>query len=112
VETDPYLLLVALALVLVVIVSVGLRLIMSMLRVRRDASATARRAGPTARDYYARTLRQAAEVVGGEEKLAQALNVSPEALRRWLAGEESPPIEVQLAALDVVTRGAPQEKAE
>jgi hypothetical protein len=112
VEINPYLLLIALAVILVVIAAAGLRLIIRSLPARRDVPAAARRSGPTASDYYAGTLRQAAEVVGGEDPLAHALDVSPEALRQWLAGEASPPIEVHLAALDLVTRGAPHEKAE
>jgi hypothetical protein len=108
---DPYYLLIALALVLVATVAVGIRLVMNGLRARREAEAAARRTGSTAADYYVRTLQQAAEVVGGEENLAGALNVPPELLRGWLAGE-SMPIEVHLAALDLVTRGTPHEKAE
>lgn len=79
------------------------------LRQRRELSTAAHR---SVAEYYARTLRQAAEVAGGEDALAAALNVPPEALRRWLQGAESPPMEVHLAALDVVTRGTPQAKAE
>jgi hypothetical protein len=101
---DPYQLVAALALVLVAALAVGVRLIINALRLRREPSPAARRTGPIASDYYARTLQQAAEVVGGEANLATALNVPPEALRRWLEGEESPPIQVHLAALDLVTR--------
>jgi hypothetical protein len=103
---DPYQLAVALALLLVAALAVGMRLMINALRLRRDPSPAARGTGPTASDYYARTLQQAAEVVGGEANLASALNVSPKALRRWLEGEESPPIQVHLAALNLVTRRA------
>ncbi len=106
-QIDPYLLLVALAGVVVAILALGLRLAVKALRLRHEASAAARRAGP-ASDYYARTLRQAAEVVGGKENLAAALKVSPDQLGRWLEGEESPPVQVHLAALDLVTRGTPK----
>jgi hypothetical protein len=54
-------------------------------------------------------LRQAAELLGGEENLAHALKVSPDALRPWLQGEEPPPIQVHLAALDLLTREAERE---
>jgi hypothetical protein len=103
-DIDPYLLAVALALFLVAALAVAVRLFINALRPRREPPTGARRNAPTANDYYARTLQQAAKVVGGEASLASALNVPPEALRRWLAGEEPPPIEVHLAALDLVTR--------
>lgn len=109
---NPYLLLLVLAVIIVATAAVGLGLLMKGLRARREVAAVARRANPTAAEYYVRTLQQAAEIVDGEANLAAALNVSPEALGRWLDGRESPPIEVQLAALELVTRGAPQEKAE
>lgn len=110
-DIDPYVLLAALAVLLVTTLALGTRFIINGLRLRRETSAAARRTGP-ASDYYARTLRQAAEVVGGEASLAATLKVPPDALRRWLEGEESPPIQVHLAALDLVTRGTPQAKAE
>ena len=110
-DIDPYVLLVALAVLLVTTLALGTHLIINARRLRHEASAAARRNGP-ASDYYARTLRQAAEVVDGEANLAATLKVSPEALRPWLEGEESPPIEVHLAALDLVTRETPQAKAE
>ena len=111
-DINPYLLLVVLALVLVATVVVAVRFFINGLRLRREVSVAARRTNSTAKDYYARTLRQAAEVVDGEANLAVILNVPPATLRRWLEGEESPPIEVHLAALDLVTRGAPEEKTE
>ena len=91
------------------VVAVAAWLVRGTLRERRELSASAHR---SVAEYYARTLRQAAEVAGGEAELAVALNVPPEKLRRWLEGAESPPMEVHLAALDLVTRGTPQAKAE
>ena len=79
------------------------------LRQRRELSTAAHR---SVAEYYARTLRQAAEVAGGEAELAAALEVAPEALRRWLGGEEPPPVEIHLAALELVTRGTPHAEAE
>jgi DNA-binding transcriptional regulator YiaG len=111
-DINPYLLLVVLVLILAVTVGVAVRFFIHGLRLRREVSVAARRTNSTAKDYYARTLRQAAEVVDGEANLALTLNVSPEALRRWLEGAESPPIEVHLAALELVTRGTPEEKTE
>lgn len=110
-DIDPYLLAVALALFLVAALAWAVRHFMNALRPRREPPKAAPRNAPTANDYYARTLQQAAEVVGGEENLATTLDVAPEALRRWLSGEESPPIQFHLAALDLVTRsGRPPKR--
>jgi hypothetical protein len=103
-DIDPYLLAVALAVFLVAALAWAGRLLISALRPRREPPTAARRNAPIANDYYVRTLQQAAEVVGGEANLATALDVPPEALRRWLSGEEPPPIQFHLAALDLVTR--------
>ena len=96
------------ALVVAAIVA-ALRLARNATRERREFSSAARR---SVAEYYARTLRQAAEVAGGEAGLAVALEVSPEALKRWLEGAEPPPMEVHLAALDLITRGTPEARAE
>ncbi|HYL90999.1 MAG TPA: YdaS family helix-turn-helix protein [Burkholderiales bacterium] len=57
-----------------------------------------------------RTLRRAAEVVGGPEALAQALGVSPEIVSAWLLGQQALPNETYLRALDLVSQG-PHHKA-
>lgn len=57
-----------------------------------------------------RTLRRAAEVVGGPESLAEALGVSPEIVSAWLLGREALPNESYLRALDLVSQG-PHHKA-
>lgn len=98
-----------LAAIIVAAVAVAVRLARNALRGRREFSTAAHR---SVVEYYARTLRQAAEVAGGEAGLAAALNVPPETLRRWLEGAEPPPVEVQMAALDLITRGTPQARAE
>jgi DNA-binding transcriptional regulator YdaS (Cro superfamily) len=51
---------------------------------------------------YARTLSRAAELVGGEEKLALQLRVAPSQLTLWLAGRSTPPGDVFLSAVDIV----------
>lgn len=51
------------------------------------------------------TLQQAAEVAGGQEALARRFNVPEARLRRWMAGFGSPPLEIFLAALDIVAAG-------
>lgn len=57
-----------------------------------------------------RTLRRAAEVVGGPQALAEALGVSPEIVSAWLLGREALPNESYLRALDLVSQG-PHHKA-
>ena len=57
-----------------------------------------------------RTLRRAAEVVGGPEALAEALGVSPETVSAWLLGRDALPSDSYLRALDLVSQG-PHHKA-
>jgi hypothetical protein len=57
------------------------------------------------RNRYTETLAYAAATIGGTDRLAQFLNVSRQRLVRWLAGEEAPPNEVFLDALDVIADG-------
>jgi DNA-binding transcriptional regulator YdaS (Cro superfamily) len=57
-----------------------------------------------------RTLRRAAEVVGGPEALAEALGVSPQMVAAWLLGQQALPNESYLRALDLVSQG-PHHKA-
>jgi hypothetical protein len=54
---------------------------------------------------YARALSQAEQVIGGRERLAHALRVPAERLAAWLAGEETPPLEVFLDSLDLIADG-------
>lgn len=51
----------------------------------------------------ARTLRRAADIVGGVEVLAAQLDVRSEDLANWLAGTEPVPEDVFLGAVDIVT---------
>jgi hypothetical protein len=57
------------------------------------------------RNRYTETLQCAAATIGGPGRLAQFLNVSRRTLMRWMAGEESPPNQVFLDALDVIADG-------
>ena len=57
-----------------------------------------------------RTLRRAAEAVGGPEALAEALGVSPEMVSAWLLGRDALPNDSYLRALDLVSQG-PHHKA-
>ena len=52
-----------------------------------------------------RTLRKALEILGSEERLARALEIPPESLRRYLAQEaEAIPQPLFIRALDIVAR--------
>lgn len=51
---------------------------------------------------YADTLSRAAVAVGGETRLAGALQVSADELRRWLHGTAYPPTEIYQKALDLL----------
>jgi hypothetical protein len=51
---------------------------------------------------YTETLRRAAVALGGEARLAEALKIPPEDLRRYLAGDEYPAVEVYQKALDLL----------
>lgn len=51
---------------------------------------------------YSRTLRRAAEIVGGQQELARRLGVFPSQLLPWLAGTSTPSTEVFLKAVDIV----------
>ena len=58
-----------------------------------------------ARNVYTETLACAAATIGGASRLAEFLRVPRGRLARWLAGEEAPPQEVFLDALDVIADG-------
>ena len=55
------------------------------------------------REVHVRTLKRAAEIAGGEQPLALCLKVTPSHLALWLAGIETPPVDVFLRAVDIVT---------
>jgi hypothetical protein len=57
------------------------------------------------RTTYTETLACAAATIGGPDRLARFLNVSRKRLMGWLAGEEAPPNQVFLDALDVIADG-------
>jgi hypothetical protein len=61
-------------------------------------------------NLYARTLKRAAQVVGGSEQLAVRLQVRDSHLALWLAGVEKVPGEVFLKAVDVLTDSNGQNK--
>ncbi len=51
---------------------------------------------------YARTLHRACEVLGGLDALSRHLDIAPAALARYIDGAETPPLDVFLAAVDIV----------
>lgn len=55
---------------------------------------------------YARTLHRACELLGGLDALSKELGVPAASLTRWIGGIETPPMEVFLAAVDIVLLGA------
>ena len=56
----------------------------------------------TITDVHVRTLRRAAEIVGGPEALAFRLKVTPSHLALWMSGLEPAPTYVFLRAVDLV----------
>jgi hypothetical protein len=51
-------------------------------------------------------LRRAAEVVGGEDKLAQHLDVGSEQVHEWIQGKATASLGVYLIALDILSRSS------
>lgn len=59
-------------------------------------------APPSRSTVFARTLHRACEIVGGMAPLAAHLQVHEGDLQRWMEALEEPPLDVFLAAVDVV----------
>jgi len=53
---------------------------------------------------YEQTLRRASEIVGDDESLAQLLGCTRSQLLLWLSGDERPPMDVFLRAVDIVVK--------
>ncbi len=51
---------------------------------------------------YSRTFQKAAQLVGGQQKLARQLRVPIVELEKWIAGKEAPPMPTFLKAVDLV----------
>lgn len=60
---------------------------------------------------YSRTLHKAAELCGGNKKLARELRVPLVELEKWLAGAAAPPMNVFLRAVDYVLDETPSPAA-
>ncbi len=64
-----------------------------------------------ARDsVFVSTLKQACVILGGEKKLARYLRAPLVDLERWLSGDEEPPRQVFLRAVDVVLESSTPAK--
>ena len=55
---------------------------------------------------YARTLHRACELLGGLDALSVELGAPATDIARWIGGVEPPPLEIFLAAVDIVLLGA------
>lgn len=53
---------------------------------------------------YCEILKRAAEVAGGEDKLAQHLDVRSEDMHDWVQGSATAPAGIYLIALDILLR--------
>jgi len=51
---------------------------------------------------YSRTLQKAAELAGGQKKLAHVLRVPLADLQKWIADKDEPPMAIFLKAVDLV----------
>jgi DNA-binding transcriptional regulator YdaS (Cro superfamily) len=58
---------------------------------------------------HARTLRRAAEISGDEQTLARRLKVTPSHLALWIGGTVTPPGEVFLKAVDLISEHEVQQ---
>jgi transcriptional regulator with XRE-family HTH domain len=67
---------------------------------RSDALTRGRASVPT---LYIRTLKRAAELIGGEEELARRLKVAPNHLTLWIRGVVAPPGDIFLKAAEIVS---------
>ena len=60
-----------------------------------------------AQKIYSRTFQKAAELCGGQRKLARTLRVPLADLEKWIAGGDTPPINIFLKAIDLVLDETP-----
>jgi hypothetical protein len=64
---------------------------------------------PMQHDVHVKALRRAAEILGGQDKLREHLNVAMRELSAWLAGAAKPPLDVFLKAVDIIS-GTPEPR--
>jgi len=53
-------------------------------------------------NVYSRTLRKAAELLGGQQALSKHLRVPSSELQKWLEDKDVPPLAIFLQAVDLV----------
>lgn len=56
---------------------------------------------------YSRTFQKAAQLAGGQKKLARFLHVPLSDLEKWIAGKDAPPMVTFLKAVDLVLDETP-----
>jgi len=54
-------------------------------------------------EVHIRTLKRAAEIVGGIDTLAVRLNVTSNDIAAWISGEATPPADLFLKAAEIIT---------
>jgi hypothetical protein len=64
-----------------------------------------------ATSVYSRTMQKAAQLAGGQKKLARYLRVPMSELERWIAGKGEPPMQSFLKAVDLVLEETPSPAA-
>ena len=67
-------------------------------------------APPSRATVYSRTLQRACEVLGGIQPLARHLGAAPADLARWIDARGQPPLDIFLAAVDVVLLDADRSR--
>jgi hypothetical protein len=60
-----------------------------------------------ASSVYSRTLRKAAELMGGQAKLCRHLRVPAAELQKWIDDKAVPPMGIFLRAVDVIIEETP-----
>ena len=63
-------------------------------------------------ELYSRTMSRAAELAGGEDKLAAALRAPAQDVRSWITGERVPPLAIFFAATRLIRELTPGDRTE
>jgi transcriptional regulator with XRE-family HTH domain len=82
--------------------AVARRAIVRFAELRDDARIYLGRAAALAISVQSRALHKAAELAGGQKKLAERLGVSVAEIEKWTAGKSATPREVFLRAVDFI----------
>jgi DNA-binding transcriptional regulator YiaG len=78
------------------------RAIVPPAELRDDSRIVHARADPLAVSVQSRALRKAAELTGGQKKLAERLGVSVAEIEKWTAGKAATPREIFLRVVDLI----------